>query len=193
MTIYSLFLTVILAVEVVVALEWLPADGLTWWVRKLAIIGGLPFAFGTAAYKGVLFSTTAQPGWKDARWLGAYLINSALLLGTAQLLVIAALLDASRAIDLLTPAVGVLAVLNLVPLGLLASDLHPVLSRLFSRKDRIIAALALLFVGVVIPVVLLIAGNGAVIASAVLAAIMLSNFGIRFLLVKLPHLATGEH
>ena len=76
LTVYSLFLTVIVAAEVVVAVGWLPGDaGLAWWVRKVAVAGGLPFAFGSAAYKGVLFSTTAQPGWKDARWLGAYLVK----------------------------------------------------------------------------------------------------------------------
>ena len=36
------------------------------------------------SYKGVLFSTSSQPGWKDARWLGGYLINSALVLGCAR-------------------------------------------------------------------------------------------------------------
>ena len=33
---------------------------------------GLVPAFASAVYKGVLFSTTAQPIWKDARWLGAF-------------------------------------------------------------------------------------------------------------------------
>src|SRR5262249_30291158 len=91
LTIYSLFLTAVVAAELVVALGWLPGDaGPAFWLRKLAVAGGIPFAFGSAAYKGVLFSTTAQPGWKDARWLGAYLVNSALLLGAAELLLIAA-------------------------------------------------------------------------------------------------------
>src|SRR5947209_4496849 len=62
LTIYSLFLTAIAAVEFVVAVGWLPGDsGLAWWARRLAVAGGMPFAFGSAAYKGVLFSTTAQP------------------------------------------------------------------------------------------------------------------------------------
>src|SRR5947199_1304257 len=50
LTIYSFFLTAIVAVG------WLPGEaGVAWWARKLAIVGGLPFAFGSAAYKGVLF------------------------------------------------------------------------------------------------------------------------------------------
>src|SRR5262245_24649662 len=76
LTAFSLFLTLVVIAEAVVAVGWLPGDsGVVWWVRKLALVGGLPFAFATAAYKGVLFSTSAQPGWQDARWLGAYLTN----------------------------------------------------------------------------------------------------------------------
>ena len=47
------------------------------WVRRLAVVVGLVPALGSAVYKGVLFSTSSQPGWKDARWLGGYLTNSA--------------------------------------------------------------------------------------------------------------------
>jgi hypothetical protein len=191
LTIYSLFLTAILAIEVVVVLGWLPGDaGLAWWIRKLAVAGGLPFAFGSAAYKGVLFSTTAQPGWKDARWLGAYLVNSALLLGAAQLLLIASVLGEARAAELLRPAVELLAVLNLIPLGLLANDFSPVLSRLFTRQSLIAAGLTVIFAGVVIPVGLLALGSGVVIASAVLVAIVAANFGVRAVIIHLPHLAT---
>src|SRR5258708_6033152 len=46
LTVYSLFLTAIVAAEFVVAVGWLPGDpgGLAWWVRKVAVAGGLPFA-----------------------------------------------------------------------------------------------------------------------------------------------------
>lgn len=193
LTVYSLFLTVIVAVEVVVALSWFAGDtGLAWWVRKLAIAGGVPFAFGSAAYKGVLFSTTAQPGWKDARWLGAYLVNSALLLGAGELLVIAALAGESRAADLLVPAVGLLAVLNLVPLGLLASDLHPTLAHLYPRRERAIAGALLVLGGTALPVGLLFAGSGTVIAIAVLGAVVSAHLFVRFVIVGLPHAATEE-
>jgi hypothetical protein len=191
LTIYSLFLTVILAAELVVAVGWLPGEaGLAWWVRKVALVGALPFAFGSAAYKGVLFSTTAQPGWKDARWLGAYLVNSALLLGAAELLVIAAAMGETRAIDVLRPAVCVLAVLNLIPLGLLVNDAYPLLTRVYSRRSRIVTGVCVFATGVAIPVGLLLIGSGVVIASVVLAAIVLAHLGIRFVIVRLPHLAT---
>ncbi len=189
LTVYSLFLTAIIAAEFVVAMGWLSGDaGLAWWVRKAAIVGGIPFAFGSAAYKGVLFSMTAQPGWKDARWLGAYLVNTALLLGAAQLLVIAAVMDETRAVEMLVPGVVVLAVLNLIPLGLLANDFHPVLSRLYSLRSRVIAGCLVVLVGVVLPVGLLLAGRGPVIASVALVAIVAASLGVRFLIIRLPHL-----
>src|ERR1700679_3255792 len=40
------------------------------WARIAAADLGLLPGFGSAAYKGVLLSTNAQPGWKDARCLG---------------------------------------------------------------------------------------------------------------------------
>ena len=60
------------------------------------VLGLLP-ALGSAAYKGVLLSTNAQPGWRDARWLGGFMANSALALGLAQLLAIAILTGDARA------------------------------------------------------------------------------------------------
>lgn len=180
LTVYSLFLIAIVAVEFVVAVGWLPGgSAVAWWVRMPAVAGGVPFAFGSAAYKGVLFSTTAQPGWKDARWLGAYLVNSAFLLGAAELLVIAAVAGEREAVDVLLPAVGLLVVFNLVPLALLAKDIPLVLSHLF-----------LAFItGVAIPASLLLAGDGPLTASAALAALVLTSLGVRFLIVRLPHFA----
>ena len=60
LTIYSMPLTAI------VAIDWLPFESsLLGWVRWLAVIGGLLPALGSAVYKGVLFSTSSQPGWKE--------------------------------------------------------------------------------------------------------------------------------
>src|SRR2546423_510586 len=74
------------------------------WARKAAVVLGLLPALGSALYKGVLLSTNAQPGWRDARWLGGYLANSALLLGCAELLVLAMLLGQERAGGILRTA-----------------------------------------------------------------------------------------
>src|SRR5277367_1177371 len=76
LTVFSLPLTA------AAALSLLAEMGMDFeWARILAVVVGLLPAFGAAAYKGVLLSTNAQPGWKDARWLGGYLTNSALLIG----------------------------------------------------------------------------------------------------------------
>ena len=60
------------------------------WVRLIPVIARLPYALVSAMYKGVLFSTTSQPGWRDARWLGAYLTDSAITIGCAAMLAILA-------------------------------------------------------------------------------------------------------
>lgn len=188
---YALFLTAVVALDAAVALGLIPADGPAKWARTAAVVGALPFCFGSAAYKGVLFSTTAQPGWRDARWLGAYLLNSAVLLGTAQALVIATLAGADQAAEALRPAVALLAALNLVPLGLLVDDLDAELSRLYSRPNRIAACAALVLVGVAVPVGLLLADSGAAGAGGALLAILAASLGVRFVVVHLPHSAHG--
>jgi len=191
LTVYSLLLTAIVAVEFVAAAGWVPGDSAAaWWIRTLAVVVGLPFAFGSAAYKGVLFSTTAQPGWKDARWLGAYLVNTAVTLGAAELLVIAALTGEPLAVDTLRLAVGLLIVLNLVALALLVGDLYPLLSRLYARREFGVAGLFVLLTGVVIPASSLLAGGVPVTASVGVASLILASLGVRFAIVRLPHDAT---
>ena len=191
LTVYSLLLTAIVAVEFVAAAGWVPGNSAAaWWIRTLAVVVGLPFAFGSAAYKGVLFSTTAQPGWKDARWLGAYLVNTAVTLGAAELLVIAALTGEPLAVDTLRLAVGLLIVLNLVALALLVGDLYPLLSRLYARREFGVAGLFVLLTGVVIPASSLLAGGVPVTASVAVASLILASLGVRFAIVRLPHDAT---
>jgi len=191
LTVYSLLLTAIVAVEFVAAAGWVPGNSAAaCWIRTLAVVVGLPFAFGSAAYKGVLFSTTAQPGWKDARWLGAYLVNTAVTLGAAELLVIGALTGEPLAVDTLRLAVGLLIVLNLVALALLVGDLYPLLSRLYARREFGVAGLFVLLTGVVIPASSLLAGGVPVTASVAVASLILASLGVRFAIVRLPHDAT---
>src|ERR1700744_6137517 len=86
LTIFSLPLTA------AAALGLLAEIGIDFeWARILAVVVGLLPAFGSAAYKGVLLSTNAQPGWKDARWMGGSLTNAALFMGCGELLVLSAL------------------------------------------------------------------------------------------------------
>jgi hypothetical protein len=186
---FSLSLTLIVVMEAVVVVGWVNGDsGVAWWVRKLALVGGLPVAFGSAAYKGVLFSTSAQPGWKDARWFGAYLVSSAVMLGAGALLVLAALTGAAEAQRSLRPALGALVVLNLITLALLGADLYPLAARLRSRKALRNSGAAVILAGFVLPVALLVVGGTAAVCVAV-ALLVLTNLGIRVALVRLPHAA----
>jgi hypothetical protein len=191
-TVYSLVLTVIVAIDFVAAAGRVPGGPVTaWWVRTFVVVVGLPFAFGSAAYKGVLFSTTAQPGWKDARWLGAYLVNSAVTLGAAGLLVVAALTGEPRAVAALRPVVGLLLVLNLIVLALLVGNLYPLLSRLYARREFGVAGLFVLLTAVVIPAASLLAGGVPATASIAMASLVLASLAVRYAIVRLPHDATS--
>jgi hypothetical protein len=182
LTIYSLPLTVAAAASL-----W-PAGGPALeWVRKSAVAVGLLPALGSAVYKGVLLSTNAQPGWRDARWLGGYLANSAILLGCAEMLVLAALLEQGRAVAVLRPGLVLLLALNLVALGLLARNLRAALTRAYSPKQ--LARLAALGVGVgsLLPLALLLAGESLLLVLAAVLLLLLGSLGLRFAIVRLPH------
>src|SRR5271155_3973574 len=131
LTIFSLPLTA------AAALSLLAEIGLDFkWARILAVVAGLLPAFGSAAYKGVLLSTNAQPGWKDARWMGGYLTNSAILMGCAELLLLSAIMGQAHAAAILHTAFIVLLVLNVIPLGLLFANLQPTHARLYTRRQQ---------------------------------------------------------
>jgi Ni/Fe-hydrogenase subunit HybB-like protein len=184
LTIYSLPLAVAAVLGLLPA-EWPALE----WARKAAVVVGILPALGSAAYKGVLLSTNAQPGWRDARWLGGYLTNSALLLGCALLLALSVLLGQERAGTLLRPALVVLLVLNLVPLCLLVADLRRVLSRVYTPGH--LGRLAALGVGggMLVPLALLLAGGGALLVLAAVLLLLLGSLALRFVIVRLPHLA----
>jgi Polysulphide reductase, NrfD len=187
LTVYSVPLSVL------AVLSLLP-DGpaVLGWARSLCAIAGILPALGVAVYKGVLFSTSAQPGWKDARWLGCYLTNSALLLGCAELLALANLMGQPRAVDVLKPALLLLLLLNAVALGWLVRDLRPALSKaytdlaLFRLGALVVAGGMLGAVGL-----LLLGGISATLIAALL--IIAGALVIRFELVRLPHRQEGGH
>src|ERR1700761_2316805 len=131
LTIFSLPLTAAAGLSVLSLLGW---D--FKWARIIAVVMGLLPGFGSAAYKGVLLSTNAQPGWKDARWLGGYLTNSALLMGCGELLVLSALMQQGQAISILRTAFIVMLMVNVVPLGLLLANLQPTHARLYTRMQQ---------------------------------------------------------
>src|SRR6201994_2440230 len=186
LTIFSLPLTAAAALSVLAELGW---D--FEWARILAVVVGLLPGFASAAYKGVLLSTNAQPGWKDARWLGGYLTNSALLMGCGELLVLSALMGQTQAITILRTAFIVLLVLNVIPLGLLLANLRPAHARLYTRLQQWRVGV-LIAAGTVIPLVLMLL-NGDLLFILVAVIVLLSeSWFIRFVYVKIPHTSPLE-
>jgi hypothetical protein len=182
LTIYSLPLTVAAALSL-----W-PAPGPALeWARIAAVVLGLLPALGSAMYKGVLLSTNAQPGWRDARWLGGYLTNSALLLGCAGLLALSVLLGQERATAVLRPTFAVLLVLNALGLSLLLADLRTVQARIYTPGQRWRLGLLTLGGGSLAPLCLvLVAGSPAVLLTAVLL-LLLGSMAIRYVIIQVPH------
>ncbi len=187
LTMYSLPLTV------VAALGLLPEGGMNLeWVRKVALVLGLLPALGSALYKGVLLSTNAQPGWRDARWLGGYLTNSALLLGCAELLALSVLTGETRATAILRIALGFLLVLNVIPLGLLFSNLRPVLARIYTREQLWRAGMLSLGGGTLLPLGLVLVGGSPPFLLGAVMFLLLGSLTIRFLIIRIPHASSAS-
>jgi hypothetical protein len=188
LTIYSLPLTLIVAIEAAQFIGLLPSGSIALeWVHWLAVVFCLLPAFGSVAYKGVLFSTCSQPGWKDARWLGAWMANSALMLGCAELLAISVLTGHSRAAAALRTVAAVLVVLNLIPTGCVFLEIRETLARIYSDHQISRALVFTLVGGTLVPVVLLLAGDGAPWRLGAVLLIVLGGFAVRSLFIKIPH------
>jgi hypothetical protein len=187
LTIFSLPLTA------AAALSLLAAMGMDFeWARILAVVVGLLPAFGSAAYKGVLLSTNAQPGWKDARWMGGYLTNSALLMGCAELLVLSALMGQTPATAILRTAFIVLLVLNVIPLGLLFANLQPTHARLYTREQQWRVGVLIFVAGTLIPLGLTLLNGGLLFIFGSVIFLLLGSWVIRFVYVKIPHTSPLE-
>jgi len=181
LTVYSFPLTV------AAALSLLPEGGMAVeWARRLAVVLGLLPALGSAAYKGVLLSTNAQPGWRDARWLGGYLTNSALLLGGAEMLALSVLMGQEGAAATLRTALGLLLVLNVIPLGLLLANLRPVLARVYTREQLWRVGVLTLGGGTLIPLGLVFVGGSPPLMLGAAVSLLLGSLVIRFLIVRIP-------
>src|SRR3984957_9884702 len=161
------------------------------WARITAVVLGLLPGFASAAYKGVLLSTNAQPGWKDARWLGGYLTNSALLMGCAELLVLSALMGQTQAIGILRTAFIVLLVLNVIPLGLLFANLRPAHALLYTRAQQSRVGV-LIAAGALIPLGLMVLKGDLLFILAAVIFLLVQSWFVRFLYVKIPHTSPLE-
>jgi hypothetical protein len=166
----------------------LPGDGAGLeWLRRMMLVAGLVPAFGAAVYKGVLFSTTAQPGWSSARWLGGYLSSSALLLGAAELLLAAIVMGQLKAAAELRLALMLLLLLNLLLLGLLLTDLRGALSRAHGTRALAVTGAVVVLAGLLVPLGLVALGAPLPMAGAVLL-ILIGAVVVRSEIVRLPHL-----
>src|SRR5271163_2619965 len=161
------------------------------WARILAVVVGLLPGFGAAAYKGVLLSTNAQPGWKDARWLGGYLTNSALLMGCAELLVLSALMGQTQATAILRTALVVLLMLNAIPLGLLFANLQPAHALLYTRGQQWRVGV-LIAAGALIPLCLMLLKGDLLFILVAVIVLLAESWLVRFVYVKIPHTAPLE-
>ena len=161
------------------------------WARIAAVLLGLLPGFGSAAYKGVLLSTNAQPGWKDARWMGGYLTNSALLMGCGELLVLSSLTLQTQASAILRIAFMVLLVLNVIPLALLFADLRPAHARLYTSAQQWTVG-ALIGAGTVIPLALMLVSGGLLFGLVAVIVLLAQSWLIRAVYVKIPHTSPLE-
>ena len=186
LTIFSLPLTAAAGFSLLALLGW---D--FEWARLLAVVVGLLPGFASAAYKGVLLSTNAQPGWKDARWLGGYLTNSALLMGCAELLVLSALMGQTQATAILRTAVIVLLLLNVIPLALLFANLRTAHARLYTREQQWRVG-ALIAAGALIPLGLILLNGNRLFTSVAVIVLLSESWLIRFVYVKIPHTSPLE-
>jgi Ni/Fe-hydrogenase subunit HybB-like protein len=181
LTIFSLPLTA------AAALSLLAEMGMDFkWARVLAVIAGLLPALGSAAYKGVLLSTNAQPGWRDARWMGAYLTNSAILMGCGELLVLSGMMGQTQATAILRTAFVVLLVLNVIPLVLLFANLQPTHARIYTREQQWRVGL-LIAAGMLVPLVLTFLNWGLPFILVAVLLLLSDSWVIRFVYVKIPH------
>jgi len=161
-------------------------------LRIVAVLAGLLPAFGSAAYKGVLLSTNAQPGWKDARWMGGYLTNSALLIGCAELLVLSLFLGQTRAMVILRIAFIVLLLLNVIPMTLLFANLHPTYARLYSRARQRVFGVLTFAAATLIPIGLILYRSDLLSIFGALIFLLSGSWVIRFVYVKIPHASLLE-
>jgi Ni/Fe-hydrogenase subunit HybB-like protein len=182
LTIFSFFLTA----AIVLSLIPEPGPVLSWARRLVAAVGLVP-ALCAAAYKGVLFSTTAQPVWRDARWLGSYFTSSALLIGVAEATLLGMVFGPEQAVVLLRPALGLVLVLHLISLGLLLSDVYTGLRRVYRPGQLAVGGLVIVGAGAAIPLILLLAGGGLVLQMPAALLVLLGALFVRFEMVQIPH------
>jgi hypothetical protein len=161
-------------------------------LQMVAAIGAL-FALGVAMYKGVLFSTTAQPVWSSMRWLGADLSISAGACGIAMMLAIVTVIgDFTGALRLRFVA-GCILMIDAVAIALVMRHVNRALAPRISRIQLIFWNVMTILVGAAIPAVLaFLPRYFAAIDLIILALTLIGAFAFKHILVMLPHWLSPE-
>ncbi len=168
-------------VAFILALVEFPAAAV--WRALAGAIGILP-ALYVAAYKGVMLSGTAQPGWKDARWLGGEFALSAGAMGTAGLMLIALPLAEADAL-----AGYRLALVIFLALGLLFKlSLAPHFTAGTERRRKVPsgAYAVILVLGVLAPLALSLATSSAPALTAAGILTLAGELAFRHHLIEFP-------
>jgi hypothetical protein len=187
LSVFGLCLSAILAMELLAG----TSTKLVPLRQALITVALLP-SLASAVYKGVLLSTTAQPGWRDARWLGAYLSSAAVLLGCAELLLLSVCMGEGKATAILRPGLVILLLFNLVLGALLLENLWPSLSRAYPSRKMLRLGTFILANAAALPLLLLLLNGPAILMAVAVVLLLLGSLALRFVIISLPH-ATNNH
>jgi Ni/Fe-hydrogenase subunit HybB-like protein len=167
-------------------------------VMQIIGIAGLSPALIAAAYKGVLFSTTAQPGWRTMRWLGAAFALSAISMGGAVMLAIASSAGDLSATRILRFILMWLLVLNALAVRRILGrvDMAGHLSDLGTHTTALRVGLhytVFIVVGLGLPIVLCALSKGSpAVDAAIVVIVLVGALVSRHYLVTLPHHANTD-
>ena len=123
--------------------------------------------------------------------MGGYLTNSALLMGSGELLVLSALMGQTQATAILRTAFIVLLVLNVIPLVLLFANLQPTHARLYTREQQWRVGV-LIAAGTLISLGLMLLNDGLLFILVALIVLLSQSWLIRSVYVKIPHTSPLE-
>jgi Ni/Fe-hydrogenase subunit HybB-like protein len=152
---------------------------------SIVAVAGLPFALMVGIYKGVLFSTTAQPGWRAMRWLGASFSVSAAVMGIAALLVIAAAGRFETTASLLRELLLITMIFYALTLFLLERGADE-WTRAARKKSRTSVVLGVVG-GLLLPIIVIAFSNGPAGEDCGAALLILGAIAVRHVLVIIPH------
>jgi len=157
-------------------------------VLEIVAALGLVFAIGVSTYKGVLLSTTAQPVWKELRWLGADFSISAGACGATIMLAIAtASSDFTGAIALRFVA-GLLLVIYTVTVAITMRHINHALAPRTGRAEIIFWNVMAVIVGGALPAALaFLPWSFTAIDYVILACTLAGALAFKHALVMLPH------